>query len=240
MALRRIHAGKAEREELENLTDVIEVIAAFDGAAGKATSIATFTAVAPKVVSSYRVAFTHAHALGTQACPPLPESPAYVAAIQQAVRAGDPAPPLPTEESQTTETTETTDAPAPTAESDSGDATVLGNWRGKVTQYGPGDQRARYVVELSIDSTVPGEQGASSSYPRYGCDGALRVSSADDNQSVALFREEIVRGKSRCYGDKVAKVRVQLSSASDRLAWRWRGHSSKGTPIEALGTLRRR
>ena len=251
-ALRRIDAATADRQDLKNLADVIRVIAVFDEVAGDAGDVAEFGAVAPRVVNAYKVAFKYADAIGAQACPPLPESGAYVAAVKQAREEGRPAPPLPKERTprrtgsrrrsrtRLTRTRPRRDAPPtrallPTTRP----TTVLGGWRGKVTQYGPGDQRARYVVELDVASIIPGEDGGRSSYPRYDCDGALRTSSGSRDESVAVFREEIVRGKKRCYGNQVATVRVQLTDAGDRLAWRWRGRSTKGTPIEALGTLRR-
>ncbi len=229
-ALKRIDAASVERQDLKNLADVIRVIAVFDEVAGDAGNVVEFGAVAPRVVNSYKVAFKYADAIGAKACPPLPESGAYVAAVKQAREEGRPAPPLPKGDAAP----DGESAPVENA------TTVLGSWRGKVTQYGPGEQRARYVVELDVASIIPGEDGGRSSYPRYDCDGALRTSSGSRDETVAVFREEIVRGKKRCYGNQVATVRVQLSGSGDRLAWRWRGRSTKGTPIEALGTLRRR
>ncbi len=104
-------------------------------------------------------------------------------------------------------------------------------------EYGPDNQRDRYTAELSITSVTIGERGGTSRYPRFGCEGTLTVSSANADGSVATFREDIVKGRKRCY-DVDAEIRVERPlKGAHYVSYRWRGKTQTGSRVEVLGQL---
>ena len=224
-----LDAADSAQPALTRLADAVGKIATLDAVIGSAKSFAEFTEAAPRVVSAYQKALEQARELGAKDCPPRPESPAYLVALK---RSGD----------ATTGGQATTDAPTTTGtEPPSGtaadDTSVLGRWRDVVTQYGPGTQRDRYTVEISITSVTIGEPGGTSRYPRFNCEGALTVRSANADGSVVTFREDIVKGRKRCY-DVDARIRVERPAGGGHfVSFRWRGNTEKGTPVEVLGRL---
>lgn len=227
-ALGDLNADESARPALKQLAESIGKIATLDAVIGSADSFADFTRDAPRVISAYQEALKRARELGAEDCPPRPESPAYLVALK---RSG----------SGATGAQDTTDAQATGGGSPGGtaadDTSVLGRWRDVVTQYGPGSQRDRYTVELSITSVTIGERGGTSSYPRFNCEGVLAVSSANADGSVATFREDIVKGRKRCY-DVDAQIRVERSTRGAHVvSFRWRGKTGQGTPVEVLGEL---
>ncbi len=218
--LKALNVAPAERATFKNLTDTVGAIAAFDAAVGATTSIAGFTDVAPRVVRAYEVALKYATRAHSTECPPVPASPAYLVALK---RSGY-TPPV---NAVTTE--EGTGGTAADATS------VLGSWRGVVTQYGPGSQRSRYTTQVEVTSTTIGQDGGTSTYPKFNCEGRLTVSQATRDGSAATFREDIVKGRKRCY-DVDARIRLERPGGH-YVTYRWRGKTTKGTPVEVLGRL---
>lgn len=227
-ALLGLNADESARPALTRLAESLGMIATLDAVIGSADSFADFTRDAPRVISAYQEALKQARELGAKDCPPRPESPAYLVALK---RSG----------SGTTGAQGSTGTQATGGGAAGGtavdDTSVLGTWRDVVTQYGPGSQRDRYTAEISITSVAIGAMGGTSSYPRFGCEGELTVSSANDDGSVVTFREDIVKGRKRCY-DVDARIRVERSIRGAHFVnFRWRGKTPEGTPVEVLGEL---
>lgn len=220
-----LEAADSARPALKQLADAIGEIGTLDAVIGSAESLADFRRDAPRVIAAYQVAFERARKLGASECPPKAESPAYLVAEK---RSGGATGPTGTSTDTTTDT-QTTPDPTPAGTS------VEGVWRDVVTQYGPGSQRDRYTVEISVTSVKIGDQGGRSYYPRFDCEGVLTVRSANADGSVATFREDIVKGRKRCY-DVDAKIRLERI-ADHAVSFRWRGKTTKGTRVEVLGEL---
>lgn len=228
--LKALEVAPSSRTAFKNLYDTVGVIAAFDAAVVASTNVAEFVAVTPRIVRAYEVALKHAAEIGTADCPPRPASPAYL--VAQAHRSGA--------NKEDVITTPTTSIETTTSGTDDRgtavDATsVLGQWRDVVTQYGPGSQRARYTTELDLTSVTIGQDGGTSSYPRFNCEGVLTVSSANADGSVVTYREDIVKGRKRCY-DVDARIRVERRGGHF-VSYRWRGKTAKGSRVEVLGEL---
>jgi hypothetical protein len=232
-ALNALDAADSASPALKQLADSIGRIATLDAVIGSAKSMADFTRDAPRVIDAYQVAFEQARKLGAKACPPKAESPAYLVAEKRSGGTTAAAGATTSTGTTSTQTTEP-DASGGTA---ADDTSVLGTWRDVVTQYGPGSQRDRYTAEITVSSVTIGERAGTSSYPRFGCEGVLTVSSANADGSVATFREDIVKGRKRCY-DVDARIRLERPVRGGHfVSFRWRGRTTQGTRVEVLGDL---
>lgn len=125
----------------------------------------------------------------------------------------------------------TTDNSDASGESNS-DAT-LGQWIGRVTQYGPGNKTYRYNVHMNINQLKPGAVAGTIRYPDIPCTGQLQLSRQSGDRSV--FKERITGGTSRC--DVAGTIVTTVSG--ERLSWRWVGRLN-GKPVEVLGSLQQR
>lgn len=228
--LKALDVAPAARADLKNLYDTIALIGVFDNLITQKRSVAEFGVLAPRVVRLYEASLKYAAKLGSQDCPPKPESPAYLVAVE---RRGGTATTTAATEAETTTTTATESGPPP-APPDS--TSVRGRWSGIVTQYGPGTQSGRYRVELEITSTQIGDDAGTDEYPKYGCTGQLVVRDANADGSVVTVRERIVKGRKQCF-DVDAQIRLERVSA-DAVSFRWRGKTAQGRSAEVLGRLR--
>jgi hypothetical protein len=105
---------------------------------------------------------------------------------------------------------------------------VVGQWSGRVTQYGPGHTTLRYAVQMNIVGSTPGEIAGAIRYPSLSCGGQLQLSSAQNNSFV--YRERITFGRSECFDGGTILATV----SGDSMSWRWVARGS-----EVLGVLSR-
>lgn len=117
------------------------------------------------------------------------------------------------------------EAPATASESGGG---VIGQWTGRVTQYGPGHETLRYAVQMKVTGSTVGEVAGTIRYPSLSCGGDLQLSSAQGARFV--YRERITYGRKECFDGGTIFATV----SGDSMSWRWVARGS-----EVLGVLSR-
>ena len=110
---------------------------------------------------------------------------------------------------------------------------IIGDWIGRVTQYGPGNKTYRYNVHMNINQLEPGAVAGTIRYPSFPCTGSLQLSRQSGDRYV--FKERITSGASRC----TAGGTIVTTVTGERLSWRWVGKVG-GEAVEVLGSLQRR
>lgn len=105
---------------------------------------------------------------------------------------------------------------------------VVGQWSGRVTQYGPGPHTLSYDVQMKVTGSTPGEVAGTIRYPSLSCGGQLQLSSAQDTRFV--YRERITFGRKECFDGGTIFATV----SGDSMSWRWVARGS-----EVLGVLSR-
>jgi hypothetical protein len=183
----------------------------------------------PVAVAANRVAFERAAALGARLCPPVSASPAYNVAVKDNRRHGKPVPPPVSErvnENGRNKSDPVREVPKPEP-----GHPVLGRWAGRLTQYGPGDYRTRFRVNLMLRSVTVGATGGVTKVPHQ-CSSALQVEKSTDR--IAVYRETVTRGKG-CYR---STVRTRVERQGERLTVRSTATTKEGRAVQ-LGILSR-
>ena len=116
---------------------------------------------------------------------------------------------------------------------DTGGEATIGNWIGRVTQYGPGNKTYRYNVHMNINQMQEAAIAGTIRYPSFPCSGQLQLQRQSGDRSV--FRERITSNIKEC----TAGGTIVTTANGDRLSWRWVGKNAAKN-VEVLGSLQRR